>query len=90
MAEGIRLLKCVKESVEFKIPVQESRGFGVRALQGRVLAEKTLGPVLFDHLPGAFGLPQEAYQALHLASRPGNRNMSGIGAGVFGAMREQL
>ena len=43
LVEGIRLLKCVKEGVEFEITVQESRGFGVRALQGRVLAEKTAG-----------------------------------------------
>ena len=70
------LPNCVKEGVEFEITVQESRGFRVRALQGRVLAEKTLGPLLFDHLPSAFGLPQEAYQTLHSASRPGNRIMS--------------
>ena len=82
LVEGIRLLKCVKEGVEFEITVQESRGFGVRALQGRVLAEKTLGALLFDHLPSAFGIPQEAHQALHSASRPGNRNMSGIRAGT--------
>jgi hypothetical protein len=70
LIEGIRLLKCVKEGVEFEITVQESRGFGVRALQGRVLAEKTLGALLFDHLPSAFRILQEAHQALHLASRP--------------------
>ena len=35
----------------------------MRALQGRVLAEKTVGPLLFDNLPGAFGIPQEAYSA---------------------------
>ena len=69
LIEGIRLLKCVKEGVEFEITIQESRGFGVRALQGRVLAEKTVGPFLLDHLPRAFRLPQEAYQALHSASR---------------------
>ena len=44
------LLKCVKEGVEFEITVQESRGFGVRALQGCVLAEKTLGALLFDEM----------------------------------------
>jgi hypothetical protein len=37
----------------------------VRALQGRVLAEKIMGPVLFDKLPSAFGTPQEAWAALH-------------------------
>jgi hypothetical protein len=39
----------------------------VRALQSCVLAEKAVGPVLFDHLPSAFGIPQEAYQVPHSA-----------------------
>ena len=50
----IRLLKWVKEGVEFEITVQESRGFRVRALQRRVLAEKTVGTLLLDNLPSAF------------------------------------
>ena len=54
------------------------------------LTPRVMAPGLFDHLPSAFRIPQEAHQALHSASRPGNRNMSGIRAGVFGAMREQL
>ena len=82
LIEGIRSLKCVKEGVEFEITVQESRGFGVRALQGRVLAEKTLGPLLFDHLPSAFGVLQEAYLLSHSANEARGRNMSGVRAGT--------
>ena len=45
--------------------------------------QNALGPVLFDHLQGAFGILQEAHQALHSANRPGNeRNSSGIRAGT--------
>ncbi len=71
-----------KRGRRIEITIQESRGFGVRALQGCVLAEKTVGPVLFDHLPSAFGIPQEAYQALHSANEARGRNMSGITAGT--------
>ena len=78
----IRLLKCVKEGVEFEITVQESRGFRVRALQRRVLAEKTVGTLLLDNLPSAFGLPQEAHQVPHSANEARGRNMSGIRAGT--------
>ena len=82
LVEGIRLLKCVKEGVEFEITVQESRGFRVRALQRRVLAEKTVGTLLLDNLPSAFGLPQEAHQVPHSANEARGRNMSGIRAGT--------
>src|SRR4030095_14290060 len=71
-----------KRGRRIEITIQESRGFGVRALQGCVLAEKTLGALLFDHLSSAFGIPQEAYQAPHSGNRPGNRNKSGIRAGT--------
>ena len=54
----------------------------MRALQGRGLAEKTVGPVLFDHLPSAFGIPQEAYHVLHSANEARGRNMSAIRAGT--------
>ncbi|HEY5743715.1 MAG TPA: hypothetical protein VIS99_14365 [Terrimicrobiaceae bacterium] len=69
MAESIGTLKCVKEGVEFEITVQESCNFRVRALQGCILAKKTVGTLLFDHLPSAFGILQEAHQALHSANK---------------------
>jgi hypothetical protein len=78
LVESIRLLKCVKEGVEFEITVQESRGFGVRALQGGVLAKKTVGPVLLDHLPSAFGIPQEACQGMRSTNKAEDWNMSAL------------
>jgi hypothetical protein len=83
-ASGMRVsgTEMGKRGRRIEITIQESRGFGVRALQGCVLAEKTLGALLFDHLSSAFGIPQEAYQAPHSANRPGNRNKSGIRAGT--------
>jgi hypothetical protein len=46
-----------------------------------VLAEKAVSPVLFDHLPSAFRIPQEAYQVPHSAYEAEDRNMSRFGAG---------
>jgi hypothetical protein len=77
MARGIRSLKCVKEGREFEIAIQESRDCRVQSLQGSVLAEKTLGALLFDHLPSAFGLPQETYHVPHSTYEAEDRNMSG-------------
>ena len=46
------------------------------SLHGCVLAETTLGPILFDHLPSAFRIRQESHQALHSTSEAKGRNMS--------------
>jgi hypothetical protein len=50
----------------------------LRTVQKRVLGKNAVGPLLFDHLPSAFRIPQETREALRSASRPGNRNMRGI------------
>jgi hypothetical protein len=50
---------------------QENRGGRVRALQGCVLAETTVGPLLFDHLPRAFGISQEAQDRLKELNKTG-------------------
>ena len=64
---------------------------GPDLLQGHLLAQKAMGPVLFDHLPSAFGIPQEAYHAPHSTNEARESEYErDQRAGVFGAMREQL
>ena len=79
---GYQVTGMRKRGRRIEITVQESRGFRVRALQRRVLAEKTVGTLLLDNLPSAFGLPQEAHQVPHSANEARGRNLSGIRAGT--------
>jgi hypothetical protein len=50
----------------------------MQAMRSALLEKDALGALLFDGVPRAFGIPQEAYQVPHSAYEAQNRNMSSI------------
>jgi hypothetical protein len=54
----------------------------LRPVQKWVLGKNAVGPVLFDHLPSAFGIPQEAYRVPHSTYEAEDRNMSRFRVGT--------
>jgi hypothetical protein len=52
----------------------------VRAPKGCILAEKIPGPLLFDHLPSVFSIPQETAKKARTRSIPNEKPASFPGA----------